>query len=164
MNTVDTRVNGVRVLVTEKTAIQSSLLLAKLVKYFGTGLVQVIDSLKDLFTKDIKSISDLINQDVRLDGFIIAINDIGEKLEPEIFVSLLQEITSGVRVQHITNASEMIEVNVDTFDSVFTGRTKLMFQITFLVLKVNFGDFFGDGGIGTTPVVPVSPTPTSKKK
>lgn len=157
---MDTRINGIRVVITEKAATSSALLLAKMIKYFGSGIIRVIDSIKQLSSKsdkEISTVTDLLNSDVSLSGFVDAINDISDKIDPEIFVGLLQEITSGARIQHPTNATEMMEVSNDTFDAIFTGRTQLMYQVVFSVLKVNFGDFFKVGDSGTIPTPPVPP-------
>jgi hypothetical protein len=164
LNTIDTRINGVRVVITEKTATQSALLLARIVKYFGSGIIKIIDNFKHLASSggEISNVTALLDSNVTLDGFVDAINDISDKIDPEIFVNLLQEISGGAKIQHPVNSGEMMEVNNDTFDAIFTGRTKLMYQVVFFVLKVNFGDFFKVGDSGIIPTPPVSP-PMGKK-
>lgn len=158
MNTVEDRIDGARVLVTEKPATISTLLFAKVVKYFGTGIVTVLKGLKNMKNKSGLSMEEFLNSDVDFSMFVDALNDISTKLEPETFLLLIQEIISGTRVQHPTNASELMEVSNSNFDAVFTGRMMLMYKVLFLNLKVNFGDFLAGGVSGIAQSVPVMPT------
>lgn len=164
MNTVEESIDGVRVLVIEKPATLSTLLFAKIIKYFGTGIVTALTGLKDLMKDKELSIQQLLNQDVDFSMFVEAINDISTKLEPETFLSLIQEISTGTRVQHPTNAGEMMEVSNNNFDAVFTGRIMLMYKIVFLNLKVNYGDFLAGGDSGKIQIAPVPPVKNKKVK
>lgn len=163
METLESRIDGVRVIVMEKPATTSTILFAKIIKYFGTGIAKIINHVKSSMKSD-ENIDNVMEKEVDFSMFVDAINDISTKIDPEIFLALIQDITQGTRVQHPTNATEMIEVSNSTFDAVFTGRVMLMYKVVFLNLKVNYGDFLAIGGNGTIPAGQVPPVQSKKEK
>lgn len=165
MQTLESRIDGMRVLVVVKPATTSTILFARIIKYFGVGIAKFIANAKNNSSKDPDgNASDIMDKEINFLNFVDAISDISDKVDPEIFLSLIQDIVQGSRVQQSDSANEMIEVTNNTFDIVFTGKPMFMYKVVFLNLKVNYGDFLAIGGTGTIQATTMSPAQSNKKK
>ncbi len=65
---------------------------------------------------------------------------------PDAFCQLILDILAGTRVERDGNVSDMTG---EFFDMEFGGNLEVPFKAAVFALEVNFGSFFGKGGIGS---------------
>lgn len=70
-----------------------------------------------------------------------ALQQLADNVEPEKFLAMAIELMSYTRL-------DGQEINEKSFDTLFIGEYLLMYKILIFVLEVNYGSFFGTGGIG----------------
>ena len=77
----------------------------------------------------------------KLFSVIVAPNNIDKLIEIDSDGELILELLSEC-------IRDDLAINRATFDTIFTGNLKELVEALKFVIEVNFGDFFGEGGIG----------------
>lgn len=129
-------IDGLKVTVTQWPARKALAIKLKLVKAVGPSLGELASSSKGGAT------SGILNAEIGTDKLGSAIEKLLSALDETTFMTLVTLLMSGVRV----NGVEMSDENA--FNVQFTGRLEAFYKIVWFVLEVNFGSFFGEGGIG----------------
>ena len=98
----------------------------------------------------------------KLFSVIVAPNNIDKLIEIDSDGELILELLSEC-------IRDDLAINRATFDTIFTGNLKELVEALKFVIEVNFGDFFGEGGIGsmadqTKMKLPIPPLDNLVKK
>jgi len=128
------KIDGMEVMVTQFPARFGFKMQAKLVKIFGP----VIGVLLGGTEGDTDKILDSNLDAEKLAGAIAKLFDSVDENEALALVLQLMQ-TTRINGQ---------EVNETSFDSLFPGKYQTMYKVLGFVLEVNYGSFFGEGGIG----------------
>jgi hypothetical protein len=107
----------------------------RLLKVLGEPFAQAAGGIKSF------KAANLLHTDLSI--FIPAIEKLCQNIDPEIFNNLVIELLSMTRI-------DGKEITEEIFDMEFAGNLCLMYKIIFFVMEVNWGDFFGENGIGST--------------
>ena len=125
--------------------------------FFKTRLIKLVGpSVAQLFTG--KSL------DINMDFSIVAkaLDKLAENLKEDEYVKFVLDLLQCTRLDEK-------EINDSTFDNEFAGNLLLMYKVLWFTLEVNYGSFFGQGGIGKIlsaipwPVAQVKETKTPRK-
>jgi len=106
---------------------------AKLLKIFGPVIGTVLSG-NDVSTSGLDST-------VSMDKLADAVRILFDVIDEDKALALVLELLQSTRI----NGQE---VNEATFDALFPGKYATMYKILGFVLEVNYGSFFGEGGIG----------------
>lgn len=128
--TIDNR----QVMVTQYPGMISLTNKMKILKLLGPGIG---DTLGKVNLDD--------NVEGKLELLIQTMGSICAHLDPVQFTDFVLELLKGVRLK--VNG-EFQEVNSAIFDLEFAGNLLLMYKILWFTLEVNYGNFFGKGGLG----------------
>jgi hypothetical protein len=87
-----------------------------------------------------------------------ALDTLVARIEPDALTLFILELLCGTRI-------DGKEITGEVFDNEFSGNMLLMYKILIYTLEVNYGGFFGEGGIGKilTKVKGTTPPEASKK-
>lgn len=155
IETKEKEIGGAVYTVTQLPARRALKLKAKLLKLFGPALTQILLLSNDTEEKkpDEMTTDELASQlsmnpvdkyriaDLRKGGMVKGVQLLVSNLDDKTFDELCVEILQGVR-------RDGVELRPETIDLQFAGRLSDLYAVMFFVLEVNFGDFFGWGGIG----------------
>lgn len=136
VKTAEKSFGGIGISVTQFAGIEGFKIKTRLVKLIAPSIGELAGGAGG----NVKSVGDI---DLG-SGFIgKAVNALCDKLdENESFAFVMRMLrSSGARV-------EGREVDDTVFNDVFAGNYKLLYQILYLIIEENYGNFFGDGGIG----------------
>lgn len=133
IQTREKMINGRKVLVTQYPGLTALINKTKILTLVGPGLSQ-------------SGIKELSGGTDKLDVFISIVGGIVSKLAPEQFSSFVLELLRCTRIS--CDGGNLREITKEVFDTEFSGNLLLMYKTLFFTLEVNYGDFFGDGGIG----------------
>lgn len=130
------KIDGLEVTVVEWAARKALINKLKLFKIFGPSLAKIIGTFKD-------GVANMIDSDVDFDIISEAFEGILSKLDEHEFTSLISLLMSSVTVNDQAMSDD------DDFDLLFAGNLISFYKISWFVLEVNYGSFFGEKGIGT---------------
>jgi len=133
LKTRDKKIGDLETSVTELPARRAVRLKTKLIKLLGPSLGKLADGMHE-FTEET-----LDNINVTTIGD--AIEKLADRLNENDYVDLIMEILQHTRIGGR-------EVTEELFDDVFAGRLDVMYKVVMFTLEVNYGSFFGEGGIG----------------
>jgi len=128
VETKDKTIDGKRVTVSQFPARRALNLKIRLIKLMGPSIVQLFGKAKAITTS------------MPVEDIIPAMERLTAALDPDQFVDLILELLSMTRV-------DGREACVN-FDMEFAGNLPFVYKIVWYVLEVNFGNFFGQNGIG----------------
>lgn len=129
-------IDGRQIYVHQFPGIEGFKIKTKLIKLIGPALGELTNGA----TKDIDS---FLDADLS-SGFVSrAINVLCDKLdENDTFEFILRMLhSSGTRV-------DGREMDKDAFNEIFAGNFTLLYKIIGILIEENYGNFFGEGGIG----------------
>jgi hypothetical protein len=154
----DKLIDTVPVRVTQLPATYANQLLTKVLKYFGSGIIQIIGQIKNLVAIPEVKNGKISIMDLDLDWKEISgiINDFASKLTPEEWQEFCLKLLAYTDVNGKRISDDA------AFNEVFTGKLLLMCKAIVFTLEVNYGDFFAVSGIGTTSTPP-TPMQTVQK-
>lgn len=151
MESKDKIIDGKGVKVSQLPATYANPLFTKVLKYFGSGLIQLFGQLKNLSTiPEIKNgKASLLDLDLDWIGIAAIVNDFSSKLTPEEWQDFCLKILAytDINSERITDEA--------AFNKAFTGKLLFMIKVLVFTLEVNFGDFFGESGIGNMSKPPM---------
>lgn len=125
IQTKNKTIAGRDIMVTQYPGRKSIEIKAKLFKLLGSSLVRLFSGTEAF---DLSSLSSAI------DIFI-------DKLNPKEFTAFVLELLQSTRI-------DGKEITDSVFDTEFAGEMSLMYKILGYTLEVNYGNFFGEAGIG----------------
>ena len=126
-------IEGMKVNVTQFPARFGFKMQAKLLRIFGPVIGTVLSG------NDISK--GVMNSDVSMGNLSEAIKRLFEVLDEDKSLALVLDLLQQTRI-------DGQEVNEGTFDTLFPGKYLALYKILGFVLEVNYGSFFGEGGIG----------------
>jgi hypothetical protein len=127
-------IGGHEVAVTQFPARQAIKLKIKLARIFGPGLAELLGSA----TGEGKALSE---RDIPGSAFSSAFQRLAEAVDPDLFMSLIEEVLSSTRI-------DGHEVDWAVMDQNYAGDLGTLYRIVFFALRVNYSSFFEGGGIG----------------
>ena len=157
-------IDGRNVVVTTLPATAANQLLTKVLKYFGSGLVQLFDQIKSAIpeltkikteNKESDKLS-LLDLPIDLKQVAEVVNDFASKLTPEEWSEFCLKLFAYTDIDKVRIMDET------SFDTVFTGKLLFMCKVLIFTLEVNYGDFFAESGI-IQESKPQNQTQTPKK-
>ena len=144
--------DGKTFMVTQLPARRALKLQGKLIKTFGTTVTQFMlldkeeeDEKKEVdgqAGKKMSPVDQATVDEIKKNSVVKMMQLLASSIQPETFEQLASEVLIGVRM-------DGVELNDAIIDREFAGKLCLLYQVIWFVLEVNFGDFFGQGGIGT---------------
>lgn len=129
--TKEKTIDGKLVSVSQFPARRALHLKIRLIKLLGPSLAQLLAK-----TKNKK-----VDLNASLEEFTPAIEKLTAALDPDVFVDLVLELLSMTRV----GGREVVPL----FDTEYAGNLMFVYKMVWWVLEVNFGNFFGQNGIGS---------------
>lgn len=129
-------IDGHRVTVTQWPARKALAIKLRLARAVGPGLGELISGI------DSKDIGSALDSNIDLSKLVPAIEKLLGGLDESTFMALTDSLMSNVRVDDV----EMN--NQNNFNEVFTAHLETFYKVIWFVLEVNYGSFFGEGGIG----------------
>lgn len=144
VETKEKTIDGFKVTVTQFPARYGFKMQARLIKVFAPILGTLLSGKQGL------------ESEVNLSGLGDALQKVFILLDENAAMQLVFDLMQSTRV-------DGQEMNDAYFDSMFAGKMNVVYKILGFILEVNFGNFFGEGGIGKavtgafkTPSQPVS--------
>ena len=128
-------IDGLKITVTQFPARTGFKMQAKLAKIFGPALGELVSGVKG------KTGKGLTEAEIDLSKFSGAVRTLFEKIDEESALVLIFELLQFTRI----NGEEVTE---EIFDDTFPGKYATLYKILYFVVEVNYGSFFGQGGIG----------------
>ena len=141
-------VDGKTVKVTQLPATYANQLFTRVLKYFGSGIVQLLGLIKSISSVPEVKDGKVSLLDLDLDWKAVAgiISDFSAKLTPEEWQEFCLKLLA------YTDVNEKRITDETAFNAVFTGKLLFMCKVLVFTLEVNYGDFFEAGGIGSQPM------------
>lgn len=130
IETKEKAIDGKRVTVTQLPARRALKLQTKLVKLLGSSVAALVSGSKGSMTMELDPTT-----------LAVAMEKLADHLDEEQFAQLVREVLQSTRVDNQ-------ELNDAVFDLLFAGNFLFMYKVIGFTLQVNYGDFFGEGGIG----------------
>jgi len=132
---VEKQIDGMSISVTSFLGIEGFKIKTKLIKLLGPSLGELAGGAAgavNVLDVDLSS------------GFLAkAVNTLCDKLDESDSFNFVMRLlrSSGTRI----NGQE---VNESVFNDVFAANYALLYKILYLIVEENYGNFFGEGGIG----------------
>lgn len=144
------KINGKDISVTQLPARRAIRLKAKLLKLLAPTFGALFEG-----APKVRTLSSIDIQPVTIGK---AMERLAETLEPTEYESLILESLSGTKIDNA-------DITPQVFDIVFGGEMLFLYKVIWFSLKVQFEDFFGEGGIGKLlqrlPQATIPPSPPS---
>lgn len=138
----DKKIDDLNVTVTQFGARRGLKLKVKLLKIFGPALVKMVEGL-DLGSD--KKFT--LENDVDLDKLGDGVKLLFERVDEDQTLALVEEILADTKIS-TPDGKITSEDIAKVFDMVFSGNYLTMYKVVGFALEVNYGSFFGEGGIG----------------
>lgn len=137
--TKDKEIDGFKVTVTQWPARKAFKKKLKLARLLGPSFAEILSGWKSSKTSE-ENIS-IDSSEIDLSKVGSAIQMLFDKMDEDEMLDLILELFSSTRIdgKELTN---------EEFDLIFAGKTVTVYKVIGFVLEVNFGSFFGKGGIG----------------
>ena len=130
-------IDGTKYAVTTFPARRGLKLQVTLVRTLGPALSELMKAVpKGVSTKN------LLNVDVKLEHVAGALATAFSGLSEEEFMALVMRLLEST-------SREGAEITEETFDLDFSGNYMHVYKVLWFVLEVNYGDFFGERGLGS---------------
>jgi hypothetical protein len=126
-------INGKIISVTQLPARRAIRLKARLLKLLAPTFGALFDSAPRG--------RNILSTDIPPAAFGKALEKLAETLQPEEYESLILESLSGTKIDNS-------DISTQTFDIIFGGELLFLYKVVWFSVKVQFEDFFGEGGIG----------------
>lgn len=147
----DKEIDGHKVTVTQWPARKALTVKLRLVRAIGPGLGEIIGGMKG--TEE-----SVLDSDMDLSKVTTALEKLLSALDEATFMALIKTLISSVRVDEVDMSNEK------EFDMMFTSKLELLYKVIWFVLEVNYGSFFGEGGIGEAVEKAKSLIPSQRKQ
>jgi len=152
-------IDGVAVRVQQLPAVYANRLLTRVLKYFGSGIIQLLSQLRSI--SSLPEVKDgkvsIIDLDLDWKEISAVVNDFASKLAPEDWQDFCLQLLA------FTDVNGKRITDEDAFNGAFTGKLLFMVKVLIFTMEVNYGDFFGVSGISAAPKPPVLTSLKSEK-
>lgn len=159
MQTVTKTIDGIRFEVTKFMGREGFKIKIKLLKLLGPALGMALGDVKDLS-------SGIKNLNITGESIAKAIKMLVETMDEDQFFSFAMRMLASTRIYaKMPDGSENI-MNIDdsTFDIQFSGKYSTVYKLLAFIIETNYGNFFGEGGIGGIFNRVENPMPPSGKQ
>jgi len=134
-------IDGHQVMVTQYPGTTSLTNKVRILKLLGPGVGETLSKVSpEEATAGVAS--------SKLEIFIQVLGNVCGTLDPDKFTEFVLELLIGTRIKVGGTSGDYQEITREIFDLEFAGQLLLMYKILFFVLEVNYGNFFGKGGLG----------------
>ena len=134
IETKNKTIDGREVMVTQFPGRRALSYKTRLLKLLGPSVVEMFSGVK------LESV-EVLSSDFDLSIISKAFDKLAEKLDESEFVKFVLELLQCTRV-------DGKEITPEYFDNEFAGNLLFMYKVLWFTLEVNYGSFFGQGGIG----------------
>lgn len=134
IETEEKTIDGRQVMVTQFPGRRALTFKTRLLKLLGPSIAQMFSGVKT-------DKSNILDSDFDLSIISKACEKLSETLDEDEFVKFVLELLQCTRL-------DGKEINDAVFDIEFAGNLVLMYKVLWFTLEVNYGSFFGVGGIG----------------
>lgn len=148
IQTKEKTIDGKLIAVTQFPARHGFKIKARLAKLLGPALASAAAAVQG------GNKGSLLEADVDIAALGAAVSTLVASLDSDSTLDLVMGMLTSTRM-------DGKEVTDSVFDMEFAGNYATLYKVLAFVVEVNYGDFFGKGGIGNL-VDKVSPKPTKK--
>lgn len=134
IQTKEKEIDGLKVAVSEFPARFGFKMQTRLTMIFGPALGTLLSGLE-------AKTGSALDGEFNLDKLPGALESLFSRMNEDKAMDLVLEILKSTRI-------DGVEVTNQSFDLVFAGKYHTMYKVLWFVLEVNYGGFFGEGGIG----------------
>lgn len=124
----EVEIRGSKYTITQMTARKAIRMQAKLVKLLGPAFAELINGIREHGVE---------KADIALPKTLMYLTS---QLDDKTLEAIIIELTEGVR-------KSGIELTPAILDMEFAGELDTLYRLLFEIVKVNFSDFFAEGGI-----------------
>ncbi len=140
VETKEKKIDNCQVMVTQYPGTTALFNKMKILKLLGPGI-------GDTLGKVDPTVATSGDASEKLEVLVQVIGNVCATIDPEQFTVFILELFKGTRIKPVPGG-DFIEVTKEVFDLTFAGELLLMYKILWFVLEVNYGNFFGKGGLG----------------
>lgn len=140
------KIDGIEFQVTQFLGRPSFRIKARLIRLIGPAMLLALSGDRKKVPAA-KKAAGLAGMDLDLGAIAKGIQTLSEAMDPDEMVAFVMELLGTTQMKVNGN---WVPISDEVFDMEFAGKMHVVYQLLAFVVGVNYGSFFGAGGIGAT--------------